>query len=215
MKQTINLGAYGWLHEHWLNSFYPEDLPEDWRLSYYSNEFNTVLVPADYWQTIQVDDCEDWIDGVQPEFQFFIECHGSMFENVSLEGLTEALQILKPQLSSLVFLDEQQIDDTAKKKFGRLIEALELDVFGAAPDPMAQKIWRPESAQCKPFYSSFAYIEDELSDLRAARVLVEKFALHLKEDEKTAGQATMIVDHPRLQAGNISKFRSVLEVMGY
>ena len=52
LKQMMNLGAYGWRHKHWSNTFYPEDLPvdadDDWRLAYYSNEFNAVLVPADY-----------------------------------------------------------------------------------------------------------------------------------------------------------------------
>jgi len=52
LKQTINLGAYGWRHGRWSGTFYPDDLPmaddEDWRLAYYSNEFNAVMVPADY-----------------------------------------------------------------------------------------------------------------------------------------------------------------------
>ena len=61
LKKTINPGAYGWRHKHWLESFYPEDLPvngsEDWRLSYYSNEFNTVMVPCDYWKSGESIDC--------------------------------------------------------------------------------------------------------------------------------------------------------------
>ena len=77
MRQSINLGAYGWRQPHWDNGFYPEDLPvdgpDDWRLTYYSNEFNTVLVPADYWQTSEKADCGIWLDAVHDEFQFFVE----------------------------------------------------------------------------------------------------------------------------------------------
>ena len=116
MKQNINIGAYGWRHSHWLNDFYPDDMPvageEDWRLAYYSNEFNTVLVPADYWQSqseqAQAVDCECWLDDVNDEFQFFVECHGGMFEHVSSDEMIKQLEILQPQLSALVFLEGKQ-----------------------------------------------------------------------------------------------------------
>ena len=85
MKQTINLGAFGWLHPHWINSYYPEDLPEDWRLGYYSNEFNTVLVPAVYWQDMRADVCEGWMDDVHQDFRFFVECNIRMFDDISPE----------------------------------------------------------------------------------------------------------------------------------
>ena len=42
--KNITVGSYGWRHPHWRGSFYPEDLPEDWQLSYYSNEFSVVMV---------------------------------------------------------------------------------------------------------------------------------------------------------------------------
>ena len=40
----LRLGARGWRHAHWENDFYPDDLPPDWQLAYYANEFSTVLV---------------------------------------------------------------------------------------------------------------------------------------------------------------------------
>jgi len=46
----ILIGAAGWLHEKWGNEvLYPEDLPEDWYLSFYANEFPIVLVPDSQW----------------------------------------------------------------------------------------------------------------------------------------------------------------------
>ena len=46
----ILIGAHGWLHTAWQGVFYPADLPDDWQLGYYSNEFPVVLMPASYWQ---------------------------------------------------------------------------------------------------------------------------------------------------------------------
>ncbi len=236
LKLSINLGAYGWRYEHWLTTFYPDDLPvdddEDWRLTYYSNEFNAVLVPVDYWQATPVNDCEDWLDSVHSAFQFFVECDAAMFERISPADLSRALEILAPQLSALIFLDKSQlIPDDMQKQFIALADSLEIEVLGleagSAEPSSAMKIWRPNEAisedasggqpaisQELSKSSNFAFIEDELSDLRLARAMVEQFAMNIGENTSSK-EATIIVNHPQLQAENLGKFRSVLDIMGY
>ena len=44
------VGASGWLHEHWVDTYYPEDIPDEWRLGFYANEFNALLVPWEQWK---------------------------------------------------------------------------------------------------------------------------------------------------------------------
>lgn len=229
LKKTMNLGTYGWRHKHWLNTFYPEDLPvcadDDWRLAYYSNEFNAVLVPADYWQAGQVNNCGDWLDSVHPDFQFFVECNHSMFDAVSLVVLTEALKQLLPQLSGLVFLDQgmpagMPPSEAVKQQFIRLLDSLELEVFSDRCDSKIARVWRPGdvpvSSNEKLALSRLAYIEDDLLDLRRVRVHVEQYVSYLEEFEVDDGaEATIIINHPQLQAGNLSKFRSVLDIMGF
>ena len=212
MKKTINPGAYGWRHKHWLKSFYPEDLPvngsEDWRLSYYSNEFNTVMVPSDYWQSVETVDCEGWLDDVNENFQFFVECHESMFEHLSAVELADYLKILQPQLSGLVFL---QANRSAKEKFTSVIDALGVEVFESVPvfNSAGQKIAQSEN----PFSSSLMIIENDLSDLRAVRTIVENIVAQWPDVHCT--EITIIANYPKLKAENLSKFRSVLEIMGY
>ena len=220
MKQTINLGAYGWQRAHWIESFYPDDLPEDWQLGYYSNEFNTVLVPADYWQSKHAEECENWLDDVHQSFQFFIECHSRMLDMISPAELTEALLILKPQLSGLVFLGDEPMSSVEKDQFDRLVEDSEAVVFCAehafeTNAPETNKIWRPGCITDNHARSRFAFIEDDLSDLRSSRELIEPFTTKLNDDEAGDKEATMIVSHPDLQAADLTKFRSVLEIMGH
>ena len=50
VSHRILIGAYGWRHQGWQDAFYPDDLPQDWQLGYYSNEFPVVMIPAAYWQ---------------------------------------------------------------------------------------------------------------------------------------------------------------------
>lgn len=45
----IDMGALDWMGPDWLASYYPPDLPEDWRLAYYANEYRcagTAQTPA-------------------------------------------------------------------------------------------------------------------------------------------------------------------------
>ncbi len=216
MKQTINVGAYGWLHPHWINSFYPEDLPADWRLGYYSNEFNTVLVPSFYWQKQHLADCAALLDDVHPGFQFFIECDHQMFDTVSLLALTEALRIMKPQLSGLVFLGGLHMGKAIDDRFFELADSLEVDMIAGQSAPEAEKLWRPDdsSANCLQ-QARFAIIEHDLRDLRVVRSDIGPFISQLPDQEKEDSGAALIVSHPQLQVADLSKFRSVLEIMGH
>ena len=67
------VGARGWDHSAWNGAFYPEDLPEDWRLSYYSNEFRGVLLPESVWQTAGPREIASWCDDVADGFLFFLQ----------------------------------------------------------------------------------------------------------------------------------------------
>jgi hypothetical protein len=46
---AILIGTCGWQYPQWDHTYYPEGLPEDWRLAYYGNEYPVVLIPAVYW----------------------------------------------------------------------------------------------------------------------------------------------------------------------
>jgi len=71
-ESSIRIGALGWRHAHWSGEFYPEDLPEDWQLSYYANEFNTVLVAEEDWKP-NLEDLDEWVEEVPDGFQFYFQ----------------------------------------------------------------------------------------------------------------------------------------------
>ena len=67
----VAIGACGWKHAAWLDEFYAEDLPEDWQLGFYSNEYSVVYVPASDW--LDHSDLEEWGDDVSESFRFILE----------------------------------------------------------------------------------------------------------------------------------------------
>jgi hypothetical protein len=70
---SLCLGARDWEHPAWARGYYPEDLPSDWRLSYYSNDLPQVLVPQARWLPAGEAGWADWLEAVGPEFRFFLE----------------------------------------------------------------------------------------------------------------------------------------------
>lgn len=71
------IGAWGWGHSKWQDNFYPDDLPADWQLTYYSNEFPLVLVPAADWVHVSASRMAEWAEDVNDEFQFILELPAS------------------------------------------------------------------------------------------------------------------------------------------
>ena len=53
------VGARGYLHSHWQDVFYPDDIPEEWRLGFFANEFNALLVPWSQWHELDETDLPD------------------------------------------------------------------------------------------------------------------------------------------------------------
>lgn len=73
MNVPILVGTRGWDHPVWRGGFYPEELPADWRLTYYNNLLRAVLVPGDSWTGIAEPDVRQWAEDSDPAFRFVLE----------------------------------------------------------------------------------------------------------------------------------------------
>ena len=68
MKNVL-LGALQWKVPRWQDEYYPEDLPEEWQLSYYANEFSTTLIDVQqYLDEDSFDELTEALDGCQDQF---------------------------------------------------------------------------------------------------------------------------------------------------
>ena len=63
----------GWEHPAWCSHFYPEDMPDDWRLSYYNTQFQAVYLPAAVWQAASETSWVQWLNDTQEGFLFVLE----------------------------------------------------------------------------------------------------------------------------------------------
>lgn len=69
----VNAGAVHWLHSGWRGRFYPDDLPDDWLLSYYNTRFQAVYLPAAVWQAASAATWTQWLHDTQDTFFFVLE----------------------------------------------------------------------------------------------------------------------------------------------
>lgn len=73
MAEPLMIGTRGWEHAPWLDDFYPDELPPDWRFCYYSNNLRSVLVPQELWPQTGRAQVAQWAEDSDPAFRFVIE----------------------------------------------------------------------------------------------------------------------------------------------
>ena len=91
----VVVGARGWLHEQWIASYYPEDIPDEWRLGFYANEFNTLLVPWMQWNE-SIEALEEGLEDTDDDFHLYLELPDTQ------ESLPENLHVIADQVKGLV-----------------------------------------------------------------------------------------------------------------
>jgi hypothetical protein len=47
--RRLLLGTRDWQRPGWIERYYPPDIPQEWRLAYYGNDADCVLLPASVW----------------------------------------------------------------------------------------------------------------------------------------------------------------------
>lgn len=83
-EHRLRVGAVGWDHAHWQDNYYPDDLPAEWRLGFYANEFPTVLVPQQQWQE-HWQQLADWAEDVPDEFLFYLQGNASDVQQAHIQ----------------------------------------------------------------------------------------------------------------------------------
>ncbi len=69
----LYLGSQDWRHPAWRGGFYPEDLPDDWLLSYYNNQFQSVYLTAEQAAAATPEDWATWLSDTLERFVFLVE----------------------------------------------------------------------------------------------------------------------------------------------
>ena len=69
---NVYTGTVGWEHADWNGGFYPDDLPEDWRLSFYNTQFRCAYLPYPVWHQASDAVVASWLRETQEDFHFVL-----------------------------------------------------------------------------------------------------------------------------------------------
>ncbi|TVP78838.1 hypothetical protein [Thioalkalivibrio sp.] len=82
-------------------AFYPEDLPEDWRLAYYGNYWKDLLIPAGEWEQFTLD--SNWIRDLPDALRLYFEVPDDLAEPG--DPCARLAAALGPRLGGLLMVD--------------------------------------------------------------------------------------------------------------
>ncbi len=69
---SVYLGTVGWSHAAWRGNFYPEDLPEDWQLSFYNTQFRCAYLHHEQWVDAGDEEVSAWLRETLEGFRFVL-----------------------------------------------------------------------------------------------------------------------------------------------
>ena len=94
---NVLVGAQGWKHAHWQSHFYPDDLPEDWQLSFYNSQFRCVYLSKSAWRGRSIADAELWLKDTHSNFRFIFE---------RPDGVTQQTSAILKAMAGRAFVDD-------------------------------------------------------------------------------------------------------------
>lgn len=69
---NVYIGAIDWEHADWGGTFYPDGLPEDWKLSFYNIQLRCVYLPYQKWHEASNETVANWLNETREEFHFVL-----------------------------------------------------------------------------------------------------------------------------------------------
>jgi hypothetical protein len=201
----IEVGAIGWKHTLWREDFYPDELPEEWELSYYANEFRCVLVPHADWFDLDKDGIAQWYEDVHEVFSFIAEYIPGTDAELNALPVLERIGVLGDRLHGIVIKlhDGLSISSDAVKAFLReLVSSVEVYVDTPASQWSGEHVELLTQLGCKACWnnvngqgvrgSCLGIIQSKAvnNDLRVMREEVQKFLDQLDD----CSDACLLID---------------------
>ncbi|MBD0389505.1 MAG: DUF72 domain-containing protein, partial [Nostoc sp. C3-bin3] len=69
----LQIGTSGWVYKHWMDIFYPSNLPSDQQLSFYAQHFTTVEINFSFYRLPERYVFENWREQTPSNFIFAVK----------------------------------------------------------------------------------------------------------------------------------------------
>lgn len=89
----VFLGGTDWRCDSWGRGFYPDDMPSEWRLTYFNTQFSCVWLSHSAWCGTSLEEANSWVEDTHAGFRFLLEAGAVPGAHES-----ELMSILTPRL---------------------------------------------------------------------------------------------------------------------
>ncbi len=100
-QPALWVGTSGWVYRHWNGLFYPQGLPGNQQLAYYSERFQTVEINYSFYHLPERSVFEAWRAGSPPDFLFAVKASRYLTHMKKLKEPEEPLQRLLERATGL------------------------------------------------------------------------------------------------------------------
>lgn len=197
---NLQIGTVGWQHREWQGGFYPEDMPEEWQLDYYSNAFKVVLVPEEEWLQWSEEQAAEFADMVG-EFVFYLAV-AEAWSEVKRAQLRMIKQIFGVLLGGVVVFSDSWLPEATLEgvKVSLVSRTARLGSWG----------WASEGRILSG--APFGYVENLTADGKAQAALLKTFMQHLP---KNFLGAPFFIGGESINMTQVSNLKVIGEISGY
>jgi len=221
LESELLVGTVGWNHDEWVGGFFPGDLPDDWRLGYYTNRLRALLVPADHLQDPQVD-MGAWNDDLYPEFRLVVEWRAPVADPLqSAQALLERCAPVMDNIDAWLVTLAAQPDTDTVKAIELLADLRPVCLGGENGSPLAVDVsaitdaticWPADQAPRPQPGGHFLVALTSETNPRTVRDMIDKIDAWAKETGKVSGAALFFTGKT---AGEVAvQARTIAELMG-
>lgn len=202
MLPMLRLACRGWDRADWADTYYPADLPPDWRLRYLANDADGVLLTPALYATAAADaDCppEDWADEVPADFRFFLAADSQRLAATDPAPVpVELAALLGSHWGGTLYADPS----AAPRTDARDLYAYML----ATPVDGVSQLWTDRAAA-----RALARVELAAPSPRAVRILLEALTSRLSD----CRELWLLIDGPDNSPRQLQDFRVVGDLLGF
>lgn len=101
MAHTIYIGTSGYNYQSWKNTFYPNGLPQNKWLEFYSHIFTTVEINATFYKNFRKSTYEKWAALVDEDFRYVIKGTKFITHIKKLGDIDESLILFNSEVEGL------------------------------------------------------------------------------------------------------------------
>ncbi len=198
----VCFGTYGWEWPSWSTTYYPADLPEEWRSAYYANDALCVCLPPQWLET-PVEQVRDWCVDLRHEFRFFLELDGQLAD---VDSARAKIDLFGDRVAAVCCADAEQARQLSRSGMAAAIEFL-VPAGDPRPTDTVANAW---CAAASPARIRAAVIE---IDAEQPRVWRDALAGLTPRMGGTA-PAAIFLRGPGVTPAIVQEFRVMAELMG-